>query len=99
MLIGADCSVATEPVAELAPNWNLVQVSPLRNRRNHQVPLFCIQYQNRGLPGNLPGNRKVPGLMPGNRKVPGLMPGWGFLLLLFPWARETLLLLPQLPSC
>ena len=27
MLIGADCSVATEPVAELAPNWNLVQVS------------------------------------------------------------------------
>ncbi|XP_065899528.1 gamma-aminobutyric acid type B receptor subunit 2-like isoform X2 [Dysidea avara] len=28
MLIGADCSVATEPVAELAPNWNLVQISP-----------------------------------------------------------------------
>lgn len=27
MLIGADCSVATEPVAELAHNWNLVQVS------------------------------------------------------------------------
>jgi len=26
MLIGADCSVATEPVAELAPSWNLVQV-------------------------------------------------------------------------
>jgi len=27
MLIGADCSVATEPVAELSPHWNLVQVS------------------------------------------------------------------------
>ncbi|XP_065899539.1 gamma-aminobutyric acid type B receptor subunit 2-like isoform X2 [Dysidea avara] len=28
MLIGSDCSVATEPVAEIAPNWNLVQISP-----------------------------------------------------------------------
>ena len=27
MLIGADCSVATEPVAEISHNWNLVQVS------------------------------------------------------------------------
>jgi len=27
MLIGPDCSIATEPVAEIAPNWNLVQVS------------------------------------------------------------------------
>ena len=27
MIIGADCSTATEPVAELAPFWNLVQVS------------------------------------------------------------------------
>jgi len=27
MLIGSDCSVATEPVAELSHNWNLVQVS------------------------------------------------------------------------
>jgi len=26
MLIGPDCSVTSEPVAELAPNWNLVQV-------------------------------------------------------------------------
>ena len=26
MLIGSDCSVVTEPVAELAPHWNLVQV-------------------------------------------------------------------------
>ena len=46
MLIGADCSVATEPVAELAPNWNLVQVSLLRNWRNHQVPLKCILCQS-----------------------------------------------------
>ena len=29
MLIGADCSVATEPVAEISHNWNLVQVSKL----------------------------------------------------------------------
>ncbi|XP_065899508.1 gamma-aminobutyric acid type B receptor subunit 2-like isoform X2 [Dysidea avara] len=27
MLIGPDCSIATEPVAELAPNWNLMQIS------------------------------------------------------------------------
>ena len=26
MLIGSDCSVSTEPVAELTPNWNIVQV-------------------------------------------------------------------------
>ena len=26
MIIGADCSVSTEPIAELAPFWNLVQV-------------------------------------------------------------------------
>ena len=26
MLIGSDCSVATEPVAEISYNWNLVQV-------------------------------------------------------------------------
>ena len=26
MIVGADCSVSTEPVAELAPHWNLVQV-------------------------------------------------------------------------
>ena len=26
LLIGSDCSVATEPVAELSHNWNLVQV-------------------------------------------------------------------------
>ena len=26
MIVGADCSVSTEPVAELAPYWNLVQV-------------------------------------------------------------------------
>jgi len=25
---------------------------------------------------------------PGNREAPGSMPGWGFLLLLFPWARN-----------
>jgi len=31
---------------------------------------------------------KLLGHLPGNRKVPGLMPGWGFLLLLFPWARN-----------
>ena len=29
MLIGSDCSIATEPVAEIAHNWNLVQVSQL----------------------------------------------------------------------
>ena len=29
MLIGADCSVATEPVAEISHNWNLVQVCKL----------------------------------------------------------------------
>ncbi|XP_065899522.1 gamma-aminobutyric acid type B receptor subunit 2-like isoform X2 [Dysidea avara] len=27
MLLGPDCSVATEPVAEIAPNWNLVQAA------------------------------------------------------------------------
>ncbi len=27
MIVGADCSTSTEPVAELAPFWNLVQVS------------------------------------------------------------------------
>ena len=27
MMIGADCSVATEPVAELTPHWNIVQVA------------------------------------------------------------------------
>ena len=26
IMIGAGCSVATEPVAELAPFWNIVQV-------------------------------------------------------------------------
>lgn len=26
MIIGADCSISTEPIAELAPFWNLVQV-------------------------------------------------------------------------
>ena len=26
MIVGADCSPATEPIAELAPFWNLVQV-------------------------------------------------------------------------
>ena len=26
MIVGADCSTSTEPVAELAPFWNLVQV-------------------------------------------------------------------------
>jgi len=28
------------------------------------------------------------GHLPGNRKVPGSMLSWGFLLLLFPWARN-----------
>lgn len=27
MIVGADCSTSTEPVAELAPFWNLVQVN------------------------------------------------------------------------
>jgi len=34
------------------------------------------------------GSSRLPGHLPGNRKVPDLMPGWGFLLLLFPWARN-----------
>ena len=25
-IMGADCSVASEPIASLAPSWNLVQV-------------------------------------------------------------------------
>jgi len=29
-----------------------------------------------------------PGHLPSNRKVPGWMLSWGFLLLLFPWARN-----------
>lgn len=29
MIIGADCSISTEPIAELAPFWNLVQVGAL----------------------------------------------------------------------
>lgn len=28
MLIGSSCSISTEPLAELAPFWNLVQISP-----------------------------------------------------------------------
>jgi len=31
---------------------------------------------------------RLLGHLPGNRKAPGSMPGWGFLLLLFPWARN-----------
>jgi len=27
MLIGADCSVSTEPIAEIAHTWNLIQVA------------------------------------------------------------------------
>ena len=27
MLIGPECSVGSEPTAELAPNWNLIQVA------------------------------------------------------------------------
>ena len=38
MLIGADCSIATEPIAELSPNWNLVQVSLL----TAEVMLFIV---------------------------------------------------------
>lgn len=29
MIVGSDCSVSSEPIAELAPFWNLVQFSPL----------------------------------------------------------------------
>ena len=29
MIVGADCSISTEPIAELAPFWNLVQVRTL----------------------------------------------------------------------
>ena len=31
MMIGADCSVATEPVAELTPHWNIVQVTTVKS--------------------------------------------------------------------
>jgi len=31
---------------------------------------------------------RLPGHLPGNCKVPGSMPSWGFLLLLFPLARN-----------
>ena len=27
MLIGSDCSVSTEPIAQISHHWNLVQVS------------------------------------------------------------------------
>ncbi|XP_065899590.1 gamma-aminobutyric acid type B receptor subunit 2-like isoform X4 [Dysidea avara] len=44
MLIGSDCSVATEPVAEIAPNWNLVQISAAssspRLSNSNIFPLF-----------------------------------------------------------
>ena len=26
MIVGADCSISSEPIAELAPFWNLIQV-------------------------------------------------------------------------
>jgi len=32
--------------------------------------------------------RSLPRHWLGNHEVPGSMPGWGFLLLLFPWARN-----------
>jgi len=31
---------------------------------------------------------RLPGHLPRNCKIPGSMPSWGFLLLLFPWARN-----------
>ena len=31
MLIGADCSVSTEPIAEISHRWNLVQVAYISN--------------------------------------------------------------------
>ncbi|XP_065899524.1 gamma-aminobutyric acid type B receptor subunit 2-like [Dysidea avara] len=44
MLIGSDCSVATEPVAEISSNWNLVQISQAssspRLSNNETFPLF-----------------------------------------------------------
>ncbi|XP_065899591.1 gamma-aminobutyric acid type B receptor subunit 2-like [Dysidea avara] len=44
ILIGSDCSVATEPVAEIAPNWNLVQISAAssspRLSNSNIFPLF-----------------------------------------------------------
>ena len=44
-----------------------------------------ISKNSRDISGHLRG---ITGHLPGNRKVPGLMPGQGFLLLLFPWARN-----------
>jgi len=38
---------------------------------------------------NLNYNRRLPGYLPGNRKIPA---SWGFLLLLFPWVGNFILI-------
>ena len=40
MLIGADCSVGSEPVAELASSWNLIQVQSYGTA----IVLLCVVY-------------------------------------------------------
>jgi len=42
MIVGADCSTSTEPVAELAPFWNLVQVRLCREASMYIVDFIII---------------------------------------------------------
>ena len=48
MLIGTSCSVSTAPIAELSPNWNLVQVSDIRMSYTH-VSVLAIAKRVNGL--------------------------------------------------